>query len=74
MSQFLTNKPVPLELIPALLDAYKCVEAGYPNLAIKLPQGLLSLPDEAFMDEDGWYCEALDLFTTWELQSFQVME
>jgi len=67
MNQFMTNKPVPLELLPALLDAYRCVQYGYPSHAIRLPEHTKP-PQEAFRDEDGWYVTALDLFTIYELQ------
>lgn len=62
--QFLTSKPIPLELLPALLDAYKCVQQGFPRHAVRLPNAA----ECAFRDEDGWYAEAQALCTEWEVK------
>jgi hypothetical protein len=65
---------VPPEYAHAVQQALMCLMSGHPRLAIKLPSHTMGVPEEAFMDEDGWYCEALDLLKAFRLVSDKFQE
>jgi hypothetical protein len=69
MITFKRKEIVPPEYSHAVHQALMCFMSGNPSIAIQLPKHAMGVPDEAFMDEDGWYCEAFDLLTTFGLVS-----